>query len=51
MVDAATLANVREATSAQVDLNTLMADHGTWYRGSRDWGDYAKTNSAREPLI
>ena len=34
------LAHVREATSAQVDINNVQAEmHGSWHRGIGSWGD------------
>ena len=40
------LAHVREATSAQVDINNVQAEmHGSWHRGIGAWGDAKFTTS------
>ena len=43
-LDLSGVSELREVTSAQVDLNRLCADTN-WSRNSRTWGDYAKATS------
>ena len=49
-LDAADMLQVREATSAQVDLTRIGADHVLWNKNSAMWSDFAKLNS-KEALI
>ena len=40
------LADVRDATSAQVDLTSLLATRKQWHRGIQEWGDAVRVTGS-----
>jgi hypothetical protein len=49
-LDASDMLQVRESTSAQVDLTLLGAEHVLWFKNSPTWADFAYLNS-KEALM